>query len=117
MLQVQGKLESSKPRSLVSKLTVLTTLNTAHPGKVGGRARGHDYKQQQQHWPMQADKELVKGHSVTMALPGELEDQILGNVSKHITPSLVSVEAHPALPTVLILDIAPHTAASSALKI
>lgn len=52
-----------------------------------------------------------------MALPGELEDQILGNVSKHITPSLVSVEAHPGLPTVLILDIAPHTAASSALKI
>lgn len=66
---------------------------------------------------MQADKELVKGHWVTMALPGELADQILGNVSKHITPSLVLVEAHPALPTVLVLDIASHTAASSALRI
>ena len=96
---------------------MLTTLNTAHPGNVSGRARVRDYKQQQQHWPRQADKELVRGHWVTMGLPGEREDQIPGNVSKHFTPSLVSVEAHPALPAVLILDVATHTAASSALRI
>ena len=66
---------------------------------------------------MQADKELITGHWVTMELPGEQEDQILGNVSKHTTPSLISVEAHPALPMVLILDVASHTAASRALRI
>lgn len=66
---------------------------------------------------MQADKELIKGHWVTMELPGEREDQILGNVSKHVPPSLISVEARPARPMVLILDVPRHTAASRALRI
>lgn len=51
-----------------------------------------------------------------MELPGEREDQILGNVSKHTTPSRISVEAHPALPMVLMLDGASHTAVSRALR-
>lgn len=51
-----------------------------------------------------------------MELPGELEDQVLGNASKYITPSLASVEDHPpALPTLLTLGAATHTAASKAL--
>lgn len=82
------KLEVSKAKKSGFKADTVNYLKHCLPRGVGGWARMHGCKQQQQHWLIQAEKELIKEHWWLVELPGELENQALGNISKYITPSL-----------------------------